>query len=124
MANLDTKSWDLVSDPTLFVDDNGGWNPSDAVISLDYVRRDDDRIGNSHRFDEAADTAHITSVHVHPNYLKSFLLVSLVELDEVGGRFLTGTTPGCPEVEEDHFPLEFGKSDLVIIEGFECEIRC
>jgi hypothetical protein len=41
----------------------------------------------------------------------------------MGDGFPTGSTPGRPEVEEDHFSFEIGKSDLLIIEGFESKIR-
>ncbi len=41
----------------------------------------------------------------------------------MGDRLTTGPTPGCPEVEEDNFPLQIGKGDFVVIKGLEGEVR-
>lgn len=41
----------------------------------------------------------------------------------MGDRFPARTTPGGPEVEENHLSPESGKSDLSTLEGLEREIR-
>jgi hypothetical protein len=41
----------------------------------------------------------------------------------MGNRLPAGFAPGCPEIEENHFPFQIGEGDLPAFEGVRSEIR-
>jgi len=52
---------------------------------------------------------------------KSLVLVSLIQVDKMGDGFPAGGAPGCPEVEENGFPSQAGKGDLLTVERLQRE---
>lgn len=69
------------SDLTFFIDEKGSWNPSDPVILHQFLRGDDDGVGNVHRVDEVSNNPVIPFIHAHSDQLKTVLLMGLIELN-------------------------------------------
>jgi len=123
LSNRAIKSGDPLSDHSLLINDEGGRNGSDSIVPRHLFGSHHDRVGDVHGLGKVANDCCIPFIQTDPNHLKSVFSIGLIELNEVGYGFATGSTPGCPEVEENNFSLEIGKSNLLIIEGFESEIR-
>lgn len=113
---------ELGANRAVAVDEEGDGETEDATVEVAELRvPEGDRVVDVQSLIEAADETGII-VHGDPNDLEAVAPILILPGDELGYFKLTGSAPGCPEVEQDDLAAVGAQIERLVVEAGAGEV--